>query len=178
VTVALQIRQRIAIGGAEMHIELHMSLNSAFITKSGTSKKVVNVIVPGDRESIGGRGDLNPKEVANMTKISHEKLLTETGLDKGNVFRVVTSDDHVINIEKKKSPTTRRCVYKYHKIMCARKKASCRHHRGKTLKIGARGLLKAIEGALETTDHAIRNRIPWSGCIYTSSRNLPLRKAL
>jgi hypothetical protein len=123
VTVALQIRQRIAIGGAEMHIELHMSLNSAFITKSGTSKKVVNVIVPGDRESIGGRGDLNPKEVANMTKISHEKLLTETGLDKGNVFRVVTSDDHVINIEKKKSPTTRRCVYKYHKIMCARKKS-------------------------------------------------------
>jgi hypothetical protein len=41
------------------------------------------------------------------TKISHKKLLTETGLNKRNVFKVVTSDDHVIDMEQKKGSITR-----------------------------------------------------------------------
>jgi hypothetical protein len=52
------------------------------------------------------------------------------GLDKGNVLRVVTSDDHVINIEEKKSPTTRRCMDKERKVMCARDKVSARSYLG------------------------------------------------
>jgi hypothetical protein len=35
------------------------------------------------------------------------------------------------------------------------------HHRGEVLKPGARGLFQAIERALKTTNHAIRNRVPW-----------------
>jgi hypothetical protein len=44
--------------------------------------------------------------------------------------------------------------------MVARRETSGSHHRGETLKPGARGLLKAIEGAPKTADHTIRNRVP------------------
>jgi hypothetical protein len=113
-----------------MHIELHRSLDGALITKSGTSEEIMSILLLGDIEAIGGRRNLNPKEVAKRTEISYEKLLTETGLDKGNVLRVVTSDDHVTNIEEKKSPTTRRCMDKERKVMCARDKVSARSYLG------------------------------------------------
>jgi hypothetical protein len=112
VTIARQIRQGITINGTKVNIELHRSLDSALITGSGTSNEVRNILLLGDIEAIGGRGNLDPKEVAKRTKINHEKPVTKTSLDKGNVLRVVSSDDHVIGIEKKKSPTTRRCVDK------------------------------------------------------------------
>jgi hypothetical protein len=57
-------------------------------------------------------GNLNPKKVAKRAKISHKKLIMKTGLNKGNILRVITSDDHVINIEEKKSASTRRNVNK------------------------------------------------------------------
>jgi hypothetical protein len=159
VTIASRVRKRITISGTEADIELHRSLDNALITKSGTSEKVLNILLLGDIEAIGGRGNLKPKKVAERTKISHEKLIAKTGLDKGNVLRVVACDDHVINIKKKQSPTTRGCVDKERRVMCARDETSSGDHRGKTLKPGARGLLKAIERAPETTDHAIGNRV-------------------
>jgi hypothetical protein len=64
----------------------------------------------------------------------------KTGLNKGNILRVITSDDHIINIEEKKSASTRRNVNKQRRIMSARGKTSSSHHRGKTLKPSARGL--------------------------------------
>jgi hypothetical protein len=142
-----------------MHIELHRSLNSALITKSGTSEDVVNILLLGYMEAIGGTRNLNPKEVAKRTKIIHEELLTKMGFNKSNVLRVVTSNDHVIDIEEKKSPTMRRCVDKERMVMCVRDKASESHHKGETLKSGARVLLKAIDGTPETADHAFGNRV-------------------
>jgi hypothetical protein len=136
-----------------MNIKLHRSLDSALIAKSNTSKEVLDMLLVGDVEAIRGRRNLNPKKVAKMTKFSHDKLLIEMDFDKGNVLRAVTSDDHVIDIEKKKSLTMRRCVEKERMIMCTMDKASGSHHSGETLKPGARGLLKAIEGASETTNH-------------------------
>jgi hypothetical protein len=99
-----------------MNIELHRSLDGALISKS---KEILDILLLGDVEAVEGRRNHNPKKVAKRTKISHEKLLLETGLDKGNVLRVVINDDHVIDIEMKKSPTTRRCVDKERMIMCA-----------------------------------------------------------
>jgi hypothetical protein len=112
VTIACRVRQWNTISRTKLNIELHRSLNGAVITKSSTSKEVLYILLLGDIESIGGGRDLNPKEVAKRTKIGHEKLLMETSLNKGNILRVVTGDDHVIHIEQKKSPTTRRCVDK------------------------------------------------------------------
>jgi hypothetical protein len=66
------------------------------ITKSSTSKEVLYVLI----EAVRGRGSLTPMATTKRTKIGHEKLLTEMGLGKGSVLRVVSSDDHVINIEQ------------------------------------------------------------------------------
>ena len=112
VTIASGIRKRVTIRGTKLNIELHGSDNNALITESSASKKILNLFFLGDVEAIRGRGDLNPKKIAKRTKISHEELVVKASLDKGNVLRVVTSDDHVINIEKEKSLTTRRRVNK------------------------------------------------------------------
>ena len=61
------------------------------------------------------------------TKIKHQELITESHLHKVNELRVVTGDDHVINIEKKKCATT-----------------SISDNRGEVLKLGPRSLLEAI----------------------------------
>lgn len=81
--IARQIRQRITITGMKVNIELYRSLDSAVITSSDTSKEVLNLLLLlRDIQAIRGRGNLNPKEAAKRTKISHEKLLTETVLEK------------------------------------------------------------------------------------------------
>jgi hypothetical protein len=54
----------------------------------------------------------------------------------------------------------RRNVNKQRRIMSTRGETSSSHHRGKTLKPGARGLFQAIKRAPKTADHPIRNRIP------------------
>jgi hypothetical protein len=54
-----------------------------------------------------------------MAKISHKKLLTKAGLNKGKALRVIASDDHVIDIEKEKSLPTRRGVNKQRGTMGA-----------------------------------------------------------
>jgi hypothetical protein len=84
------------------------------------------------------------QEIAKRTKISHKKLLTKTGLNKGNVLRFIAGDDHVINIENEKSLPMRRSVSKHHGIISARGEASSSRHRGEALKPGTRGLFQAI----------------------------------
>jgi hypothetical protein len=85
----------------------------------------------------------------------------KTGLNKGNILRIITSDDHIVNIEKKKSASTRRNINKQRMIVSARGEASSSHHRGEALKPGARGLFQAIKRAPKMANHAIRNRVPW-----------------
>jgi hypothetical protein len=70
-------------------------------------KKIQNILLLRQKEPLRHAGDLNPKEVPQRTKIGHKKLMTKTSLNKGNVLRVITSDDHVVHIKKEKSPTTR-----------------------------------------------------------------------
>jgi hypothetical protein len=86
-----------------MNIELHKSLDSVLISESNTSKEVLDIHLLRDIEAIRDRRNLNPKKLVKSTKTSDEKLLMETGLEKGNVLSV-TSDDHAIDIEKKRQP--------------------------------------------------------------------------
>jgi hypothetical protein len=159
-TIICRVRKSITITSTKLDIELHRSLNSALIPKSSTSKKILEILFLGDRKTIRSGGNLNPKKVAKRTKISHKKLVTKTGLNKGNILRIITSDDHIVNIEEKKSASTRRNVNKQRRIMSARREARSSHYRGETLKPSARGLFQAIKRAPKTADHPIRNRIP------------------
>jgi hypothetical protein len=60
-----------------------------------------------------------PRKYLNRTKIRHKKLITKTSLNKGNVLRVITRDDHVIHIKKEKSPTMRWHMDEESRIMSA-----------------------------------------------------------
>jgi hypothetical protein len=139
-TITCRVKKRITITSTKLDIELHRSLNSALIPKSSTSKKILDILFLRDRKTIRSGGNLNPKKVAERTKISHKKLVTKTGLNKGNILRIITSDDHVVNIEEKKSASTRRNVNKQRRIMSARGETSRSQHRGETLKPSTRGL--------------------------------------
>jgi hypothetical protein len=111
-TITCRVRKRITITSTKLDIELHGSLNSTLIPKSSTSKKILDILFLGDRKTIRCGGNLDPKKVAKRTKISHKKLTTKTGLNKGNILRIITSDDHIVNIEEKKSASMRRNVNK------------------------------------------------------------------
>jgi hypothetical protein len=139
-TIICRVRKRITITSTKLDIKLHRSLNSALIPKSSTSKKILDILFLRDRKTIRSGGNLNPKKVAERTKISHKKLVTKTGLNKGNILRIITSDDHVVNIEEKKSASTRRNVNKQRRIISARGETSSSHHRGEMLKPSTRGL--------------------------------------
>jgi len=133
--VASRIRERITIRSTKLDIKLHRSLNSALIPKISTNKEILDILFLRDIKSIRSGGNLNPKKVAKRTKISHKKLLTKTGLNKGNIFRVIVGDDHVVNIEEK-SASMRKNVNKQCGIMSTRGETSSNHHRGETLKPG------------------------------------------
>jgi hypothetical protein len=110
--IARRIIKRVTIRSAKLNIKLHRSLNGAVITKSSMSKEILDILFPRDIKSIISGGNLNPKKVAKMTNITHKELLTKTGLNKGNILRIITGDDHIINIEDKKGPSLRRSVNK------------------------------------------------------------------
>jgi hypothetical protein len=110
--IARRIRKRVTIRSMKLDIELHRSLNSALITKSSTSKEILDILFLGDIKAIRSGGNLNPKKVAKRTKITHKELLVKTGLNKGNILRIIAGDNHIINIEEEKGPSSRRSVNK------------------------------------------------------------------
>jgi hypothetical protein len=107
VTITSRILKMLTIGGCKVNIELHGSLSSPMISKRSSIEKIINILLLGQKESLRRGGDPNPKKVSQRTKIRHKKLITKTSLNKGDVLKVITSDDHVIHIKKEKSPTMR-----------------------------------------------------------------------
>jgi hypothetical protein len=107
VTIMSRILKRLTINGRKVNIELHESLSSPMISKRSLIKKIMNIFLLRQKETLRRGGDLNLKEVPQRTKIRHKKLITKMSLNKGNVLRIITGDDHVVNIKKEKSPTTR-----------------------------------------------------------------------
>jgi hypothetical protein len=159
-TITSRILKRLTISGFKVNIELHGSLGSPMLSKRSSIKKIMNILLLRQKEPLRRGGDLNPKEVPERIKIGHKKLITKMSLNKDNVLRVITSDDHVIHVKKEKSHTTRWHVEEKSRIMSAGRKISSCDHRGKTLKPSLRSLLKAIKGATDVTNHNLRDRIP------------------
>jgi hypothetical protein len=106
-TITSRILKRFTISGHKVNIELHESLSSPVISKRSTIKKIFNILLLRQKELLRRGGGLNPKKVPQRAKIRHKKLITKTSLDKNNILRVITSDDHVVHVKKEKGPTTR-----------------------------------------------------------------------
>jgi hypothetical protein len=100
VTITSRILKRLTISGCKVNIELHGNFSSPMIIKRSSIKKILNILLLRQNEPLGCGGDLNPKEVPQRTKIRHKKLITKMSLNKGNVLRVITSDDLVVHVKK------------------------------------------------------------------------------
>jgi hypothetical protein len=105
--ITSRILKRFTIIGHKVNIELHGSFSSPVISKRSTIKKILNILLLRQKEPLRRGGDLNTKKVSQRVKIRHKKLITKMSLDKSNILRVITSDDHVVHIKKEKGPTTR-----------------------------------------------------------------------
>jgi hypothetical protein len=158
--IASGISKWSTVSGSEVNIKLHRSVDSAVISESSTRKEVLSVLLLREKDTIRCGGDLKTKKITKGTQIRHKEGLTKMLLHKGNKLRVVTRDDHVIDIEKKKCATMRRSVNKKSRIMIARLKASINENRGEALEPSARSLLKTIEGTTQPTNRPIRNGVP------------------
>ena len=77
----------------------HQSLNSTVISKSN----ILDALLLGYTEAITGRRNLNPKETIKRTKIKPKKLLPKSSLHKGSVLEIISRDDLVLDIQKKKN---------------------------------------------------------------------------
>jgi hypothetical protein len=104
--ITSRIPNRHTINGCKVNIELHVSLSSPVISKRSSIEKILNILLLRQKEPLR-YGELDPKKVPQRIKIRHKKLVTKMSLNKGNVLRVITSDDHVVHVKKEKSPTTR-----------------------------------------------------------------------
>jgi hypothetical protein len=92
-------------------------------------EKILNILLLGEVDALRSGRDLKTKKVMKRTKIRHQELITEAHLHKVNELRVITGDDHVINIEKKKCVVTRRSVNKEGMIVITGVKTSISDNR-------------------------------------------------
>ena len=112
-----------------------------------------------------------------LTGTTHEKLLIGTCLYKGNVLRIVSSDDHITNI-KKKTSTTGWSMNKQGGIMSTKRETSSSDSRGKSLKPTTRIFVWCHkENNEDNKPLPLGTRYLGGGRLYTSSWSLPLRKA-
>jgi hypothetical protein len=54
-----------------VNIELYRSLNNVLISKSSTSKEILDIIILENKETIRGRRNLTPKKVAKRLQRSY-----------------------------------------------------------------------------------------------------------
>ena len=94
--VASGILKRLTISRPKVNTKLHRNIHRALISETSASKDILNVLLLGEVVALRSRSDLNPKEVTKRTQIRHQELLTETLLHKGNVLRVISSNEVVI----------------------------------------------------------------------------------
>jgi hypothetical protein len=87
-----RLLKRLTISRHKVNIELHRSLSSLVISKRSSIEKILNIILLRQKKTLRREGDLNPKKVAQRTKIRYKKLITKTSLNKGNVLRVSGRD--------------------------------------------------------------------------------------
>ena len=142
--IASRISKGFTIRGAQVNTQLHGCINSTMIYESGTGEKVLDILIMGEVDAIRRGRDLKTKKVMKRTEIRHQELITEAHLHKVNELRVITGDDHVINIGEKKRAATR-SVDKESRIAVTWLEASISDNRGEVLKPDPRSLLEPIK---------------------------------
>jgi hypothetical protein len=107
VAIASRILKGNTVYGMKTGVKPQRSVHRAVISKTHMIQKIMHVLSLGYVVAIRCGCDLNPKNVDKRTQIRHVKLLTLTSLNKGNIFRIIARDQHIIHIEKNKGTSMR-----------------------------------------------------------------------
>ena len=126
--------------------------------ESGTREKIMNVLLLGEVNAIRHGRDLEIKEVTKRIQIRYQEFVTKMLLHKVNELIIITSNDHIIDIEKKRA-TTRGSVDKESRLVVIGLKNSINDSSGEALKPGLRSLLEAVERATQPANHSIRDSV-------------------
>ena len=81
-----------------MCIKFNWSVNSLAISESSSRQKFRSILGLSIIKTICGMSDFKNREVAEMSKIFHLKLLTEKILEFLNATEIITSYDYIIHI--------------------------------------------------------------------------------
>ena len=84
-----------------MRIKLNWSVNNLAISESSSRQEFRGILGLSNIKSICKMSDFKTQEVVEMSKIFHLKPLTEKIFEFLNVTKVITSYDHIINIQEK-----------------------------------------------------------------------------
>jgi len=91
-------------------------------------------------------------------------------------MRIITGDDHIINIEKERTPTGI-SMNKESWVMITRLKTSISDNRGEMLELGMRSLLEAIKRGTQPANHTIRDGVSYSR-LHVDLMQLAIQKSI
>src|SRR6185437_10271891 len=98
-------------------------------------EEILNILLLREVNAIRRGRDLETKEVTKRTQTRHQEFFTKKLLAEINEPRIITSNVHIIDVEKKKRKTMRKIVDKESEIVVARLKTSISDNGGKMLKL-------------------------------------------
>ena len=101
-TITSSIWYRFTIQGRELGILFQGSGNSFVVCDIGVKEKVRSIFSLGKIVSIRGWGNLKPKKIVESAQIFHLKMLNKEVLKRANTYRIISNNNHVINIKKNK----------------------------------------------------------------------------
>ena len=151
-TIVSSIRYWFTIQGFELCIVFQGSGNSLFVGDIGFGEKIKSIFSLGKIVAIRRWGNLKPKKIAESAQIFHLKMLTKEVVKRTDTCRIISSNNHIINIKKDKSDTNRGSLDKESSVMRTRSETLLSNNWAKPFKPSSRSLLKAIKSTAKATN--------------------------
>ena len=119
--------------------------------------------------SIRGWGNLKSKKIAEIVQIFYLKMLTKEMLKRANTCKVISNNNHIINIKENKGNTSRGSMNEERNVMRTWSETLLSKHWVKLLKWSSRRLLKAMKSMMNATNSIAWVNMDRVGLMYTSS---------
>ena len=102
-TIGSSIGYRFTIQECKLCIVFQGNGNSLVIGDTSFGEKIRSIFSLGKIVSIKRCGNLKPKKIAESIQIFHLKMLTKEMLKRADTYRIISSNNNIINIKKNKS---------------------------------------------------------------------------
>ena len=119
-TIVSSIRYRFTIQECKLCNIFQGSGNNLVIGDTSFGEKIRSIFSLGKIVSIKRCGNLKPKKIAESIQIFYLKMLTKEMLKRADTYRIISSNNDIINIKKNKSDISKGSSDKESSVMKAR----------------------------------------------------------